>query len=365
MDESDFEARLSARLHVRFDSAEPSERLLRRVAEGRSLRSRRVRRRASVWVLVAALAVVVVAGFLAISSLARPAATQPSPPPEASAGRPTSSPSAAANVPYRISVQTLPGSAGPTTTISAPSDCDAMPSDWLRQICTLTLRPDWQSIIASTDPLGRLGPLPSGKYPAEVGTPTWWASLVRANIDGDTTFCSDASARFWVTLGSGLGAAPAPGTTSPPVHPVGTCLTSFRRNVSQGSFTISDDAIPLSPSVLTFFVAPGASAQVGLGSAPAFDPSFGCDYRSMTRETCNDLLAAVLPVLGDRQRQVERLTLRGGSLACTTSASPCPPPPGGTWLGNVIASTGETTGFAFDVAEIGGQVVVTEVPYTP
>jgi hypothetical protein len=365
MDESDFEARLSARLHVRFDSAEPSERLLRRVAEGRSLRSQPVRRRASVWMLVAALAVVVVAGFLAISSPARPAATQPSPSPAASAGTRTASPSAAADRPFRVSVQTLPGSAGPTMTISEPSDCDAMPSDWLRQICALTLRPDWQSIIAPADPLGQLGPLPSGKTPAEVGTATWWAALVRANIDGDTTLCSDASARFWVTLGSGLGAAPEPGSTPAPLHPVASCVTSFRKNVSQGSFTITDDAIPLSPSTVTFFVAPDAAARVGLGSAPAFDPSFGCDYRSMSRETCNDLLAAILPVLGDRQRQVERLILRGGSLACTTSASPCPPPSGGSWLGNVVALTGQSTGFAFDVAEIGGQVEVTEVPYQP
>ena len=73
----------------------------------------------------------------------------------------------------------------------------------------------------------------------------------------------------------------------------------------------------------------------------------------------------MLPVLGDRQGQVDGLGLQGGSFECTTSASPCPPPSGGTWLGNVVASTGQSTGFAFDVAEIGGQVVVTEVPYTP
>lgn len=362
MDESDFEARLSARLHARFGAAEPSGDLLRRVADAR-VEGRPDRLRASAWVLIAALALVVVAGIVAISSLARPAATQPSPSPEASAGRPTSSPSAAAFVPYQVSIRTLPNSAGPATTISRPSDCTVMPSDWLLQICALTLRPEWQSIIASTDPLGQTTAPVFAK--TSLGSVTWWASLARATIDGDTSLCTDASMRLWITLGSSLGGAPQPGSSPAPVHPVAACLSSFRATIAQGSFTITDESQLPDTSTVTFFDDPGAEARVVPGSAPAFDPSFGCDYRSMTRQTCNDLLAAILPVLGDRQSTVELLVLRGGSLACTTSSSPCPPPPGGTWLGNVVARTGLNDGFAFDVAEISGQVEVTEVPYQP
>jgi hypothetical protein len=365
MDEAELETRLSARVHARFDGGEPSEALLRRIADARGSDWRPARRVPAAWALAAAIALVVLAGFALIASQSRPGISGPSPSPATSAPTASPSPSVAADVPYRISVLTLPSSPGPVITIATPADCKGLPTAWLAQICSLTLRPDWQSIIAPADPLGRLGPLPSGKDPAEIGTVSWWASLARANMDGDTTVCSDASVRFWITLGSGLGAAPEPGSTAAPLHPVASCLGWFRRSVSQGSFTINDDAIPLTPSILTFFVAPGASARVGLGSAPAFDPSFGCDYRSMTRETCNALLAAVTPVLGDRQAQVERLGLRGGSFECTTSASPCPPPSGGTWLGNVVALTGQSTGFAFDVAAIGGQIEVTEVPYQP
>ncbi|HLY13906.1 MAG TPA: hypothetical protein VKR24_06115 [Candidatus Limnocylindrales bacterium] len=364
MDEAELEVRLSARLHARFDGGEPSEALLRRIAEVRRVDRGPIHRRAAPWALAAVIALVVLAGFALIASQVRPGISGPSLSPATSASAASPSPSAAADVPYRIRVRTLPGSPGPVITIAAPSDCSALPTDWLDQICSLTLRPDWQSIIASTDPFGPpLGPT-GGKTPAEIGTPTWWAALTRANLDGDPTFCSDASARSWVTRGSGLGAAPEPGSTPAPLHPVASCLNAFRRTVSQGSFTLIDSASPLSPTVLTFFVAPGASARVGVGSAPAFDPAFGC-YPGTTRETCNALLAAVTPVLGDRRAQVERVGVRAGSFECTTSASPCPPPPGGTWLGNVVALTGDSTGFAFDVAEIGGQVVVTEVPYTP
>lgn len=325
-----------------------------------------VRRRPAPWALVAGAVVVVIAGLALVANLGRPVVAEPTPSAPGSSPSAPPSPSAGEDVPYRISVWTLPSSPGPVITIAAPSDCKGLPTDWLVQICSLALRPDWQSIIASTDPFGPFGPGPiGGKYPVEIGTPSWWASLARANIDGDTTFCSDASARYWLTFGSGLGGAPEPGSTPAPVHPVAGCLSSFRRTVSHGSFAISDNAILPSSPELTFFMAPGASARVGLGSAPAFDPAFGCYPGSATRDTCNALLAAVTPVLGDRQGQVDRLGLRGGSFECTTSASPCPPPSGGTWLGNVVALTGQSTGFAFDVAEIGGQVEVTEVPYAP
>ena len=325
-----------------------------------------VRRRPAPWVLVAGAIVAVFAGLALIANLGRPVATGPSPSAPGPSPDASASPSAAADVPYRISVVTLPDSPGPVRTIAKPSDCTEMPTDWLAQICSLTLRPDWQSIIGSTDPFGADGlGSTGGTSPAHTGTPSWWASLVRANIDGDATLCSDASARSWVTFGSRGGGAPEPGSSPAPLHPVAVCLSSFRRNVSLGSFTISDGAILPNPPQLTFFVDPGASARVALGSAPAFDPGLFCDPRSASRETCNALLAAVLPVLGDRQGQVQGLGLQGGSFECTTSASPCPPPPGGTWLGYVVASTGESTGFAFDVAEIGGQVVVTEVPYAP
>jgi hypothetical protein len=362
MDEPDFEARISARLHARFDAAEPSEGLLRRVAEGRSLGSQPERRRASVWVLVAALAVVVVAGFLAISGLTRPGVALPSPSPDASTSSPTTSPSAAANVPYRISVQTLPGSTGPTTTISQPSDCALMPSDWLLQICALTLRPDWQSIIAPTDPLG---PRTSGgPGPTEVGTASWWAALARASIDGDTSFCRDASMRWWITLGSSFGASPQPGASPRPIHPVATCLNSFRTTVARGSFTLTDTGVPTKPSTVTFFVGPDATALLAPGAAPIFDPAFGCDTAALSRDTCNALLLAATTSLGaDRQDQVDTLAMQSGSFECLSPPSPCPPPPGGTWF--VVARTSLTSGFAFDVAFVGGQIVATEVPYRP
>lgn len=364
MDEADFEARLSARLHARFDAAEPSEGLLRRIAEARSVGGRPERRRASAWVLVAALAIVIVAGFVAISNLARPGVAQPSPSPEASAGSSTASPSAAAYMPYRVSVQTLPGSPGPTTTISRPSDCNAMPSDWLLQICALTLRPDWQSIIASTDPLGPK--ISGGSSPAHVGTASWWAALARATIDGDTSLCTDASMRWWITLGSSQGAAPEPGSSPEPIQPVATCLDSFRSTVEEGSFTITDAGLLTKPSTVTFFVRTGATALLAPGAAPIFDPEFGCDPGILTRNTCNELLlAATASLEPDRQDQVYALAMRGGSFECLSTPSPCPPPPGGTWLGNVVARTSLTSGFAFDVAFVAGEIVTTEVPYRP
>jgi hypothetical protein len=268
----------------------------------------------------------------------------------------TTSPSPIADAPYRISVLGSGGSPGPTILISTAADCDPLPSDWLRQVCGLTLRSAWQAIIAETDPLG--------DPTSGTSSPTWWAALERASIDGDTSLCSDVSMRTWVSLGSSLGAAPEPGSTPSPVHPVAACVGFLRSTAASGSFQINDQGAGNPQSIVKLYVDPGAVAKAAAGSAPAFDPIVACDLRSLTRDLCNQLVAVVITALGSRQSQVQTLLVRGVPAECLTSASPCPSPAGG-FMGSVSAGPINKTEFAFDVTNVGGQLKVTEIPYKP
>jgi hypothetical protein len=259
---------------------------------------------------------------------------------------------------YEANVQTP----GPTMTISTAADCNGLPSGWIRSFCALTLRPDWQAIIGPTDPL---------PDPADgTDSVTWFASLARAEIDGDTTLCSDVAMRMWITMGSGLGGAPPPGATPTPVHPIAACLDSFRRTAAAGSFTVDGPAYhvtaqQLATDTVQVFENPAAVARAAGGTAPTFDPYLVCDLATVSRDVCDQLVAAVTTTLGSRQSGVQ--TIRGsGALAdCPGSSSSCPPPAAGSWLGGVLASTGSSTGYAFNVAEAGGQLTVVEVPFKP
>ena len=278
----------------------------------------------------------------------------PTPTATASPGA-TASPSPIADAPYRISVLGSGGSPGPTITISTASDCDPLPSDWLRQVCGLTLRSAWQAIIAETDPFG--------DPTTGTSSPTWWAALERAEIDGDTSLCSDVSMQTWISRGSSLGAAPEPGSTPSPVHPVAACIGFLRSTAASGSFQINDQGGGNLPTIVKLYVNPGAVARAASGSAPAFDPYVACDLRSLTRDLCNQMVAAVTTALGSRQSQVQTLSVRGVPAECLTTASPCPSP--GGFIGSVFAGPINKTEFAFDVANVGGGLKVTEVPYKP
>jgi hypothetical protein len=278
----------------------------------------------------------------------------PTPTATASPGA-SASPSPIADAPYRISVLGSGGSPGPTITISTASDCDPLPSDWLRQVCGLTLRSAWQAIIAETDP--------SSDPTTATNSPTWWAALERASIDGDTSLCSDVSMQTWISHGRSLGAAPEPGSTPSPIHPVAACVGFLRSTAASGSFH-NDQGGGNLRAIVELYVDPGAVAKAAAGSAPAFDPYVACDLRSLTRDLCNQLVAVVITALGSRQSQVQTLFVRGVPAECLTSASPCPSPAGG-FVGSVFAGPINKTEFVFDVATVGGQLEVTEVPYKP
>ena len=262
--------------------------------------------------------------------------------------------------PYRLSFEGPHQTPGPTVTIETAADCDALPSAWIQSFCSLTLRSDWQAIIGPTDPL--VEP-PDGSESA-----TWFASLARAEINGDTSICTDVAMRFWLSGGSGLGGAPLPGSTPTPVHPVAICLADLRSMVAQGSVTVDGPPYKISAQewatdTVRVFVDPRAASHVAAGAAPLFDPFVACDLATLTRATCSQLIDAVTLTLGSRQGQVASLLAFGHPYGCLTSASPCAPPDGGRWLGSVLASSGDKTGFAFDVADVAGQIRVVEVPF--
>ena len=261
--------------------------------------------------------------------------------------------------PYRLSIEGPGQTPGPTVTISTTVDCGGLPSAWIQSFCSLTLRSDWQAIIGPTDPL--VEP-PDGSESA-----TWFASLARAEINGDTSICTDVAMRFWLSAGSGLGGAPLPGSTPTPVHPVAICLRDLRSMVAQGSLTVTGPPYKVSAQewgmdTVRVFVDPAAASHVTAGSAPSFDPFVACDMATLTRATCGQLIDAVTLALGSRQGKVASLLAYGHPYGCLTSASPCAPPDGGRWLGSVLASIGDKTGFAFDVADVAGQIRVSEVP---
>ena len=167
----------------------------------------------------------------------------------------------------------------------------------------------------------------------------------------------------WISVGSHLGGVPAPGSSPSPVHPIGACIGFLRQTAAKGSFLINDQGGGFLTTAIELSVAPGAAARAAAGSVPTFDPYTACDLRALTRDQCNHLLAVVTTTLGSRQSQVQWLFARGEPVECATSASPCPIPAG--FVGSVLAGTSGKTDFAFDVADIGGQLVVTEVPNKP
>jgi hypothetical protein len=114
---------------------------------------------------------------------------------------------------------------------------------------------------------------------------------------------------------------------------------------------------------LLLFVDPGAAARSAGGSAPDFDPLVGCNLRPLTRTGCDQLIAAVTTAVADRQASVRSLRANGGPVECLASGSPCPPPASGSWLGSVLADVGGARPIGFDVAQVDGAIVVTEVPY--
>src|SRR5947208_167819 len=81
---------------------------------------------------------------------ASPSASPSSPAPGAPSPGPSSPPSRAVGyAPYELSAQDPPV---PRRTIRSPADCAFTPSQYLRDICVLTLEPDWRTIEQPTDP---------------------------------------------------------------------------------------------------------------------------------------------------------------------------------------------------------------------
>ncbi len=247
------------------------------------------------------------------------------------------------------------GSPGPTITVSTATDCEPLPSDWLREVCALTLRSAWQGIIADTDLFN--------DPTTGISSPTWWAALERAEIDGDTSICFDVSMRMWISLGSHLGGAPEPGSTPAPVHPIGACIGFLRSTAAKGSFQINDQGG--GPGMVMLYVGPSAAAKAAAGEPPAFDPYVVCDVRSLTRDVCNQLVAAVTTALGSRQAQVQEMAVFGGPAECLRATAPCPTPVAAGFVGGVVAGPLNTGNLAFDVTSVNGQLGVTEVPYEP
>ena len=172
-------------------------------------------------------------------------------------------------------------------TISTAADCNGLPSGWIRSFCALTLRPDWQAIIGPTDPL---------PDPADgTDSVTWFASLARAEIDGDTTLCSDVAMRMWITMGSGLGGAPPPGTTPTPVHPIAACLDSIRRTAAAGSFTVDGPAYHVTAQQLarTRFKSsrtPQPSSAPRAARRPRSTPTSSATWQPSTATSATSLL---------------------------------------------------------------------------
>lgn len=124
-------------------------------------------------------------------------------------------------------------------------------------------------------------------------------------------------------------------------------------------------AQPLSTDTVRVFENPAAVAQAAGGRAPTFDPYLSCDLTSVTRDVCDELIAAAIPTLGSRQAGVQTVLVYGHPVGCPSSSSPCSPPTSGSWLGGVLASTGSDTGYGFNVAKAGGRLTVVEAPFTP
>jgi hypothetical protein len=260
------------------------------------------------------------------------------------------SPSPQAVAPYRLSAVDPHGSPTPVLPISSGSDCATLPSDWLRSVCQLALRSDWHAIIAPTDP--------------SVASITWWASLARATIAGDTTLCADASMRMWISMGSMLGAAPPPGSTpAPRVHPIAACIAFLQETATKGSFVLNDQTGGRSSAGVRMLTAPGAADHAALGVAPVFDPLAGCVLSTLTRDTCNQLFDSVTTALGWRSSSTAILFASGQPITCQgRRGGSCPSPASGNWLGSVSAGQSDGGSLDFDVSQLGGGLNVVAVP---
>ncbi len=254
---------------------------------------------------------------------------------------------------------------GPRT-VSTPADCAFLADDWLRRLCSLTLDRDWRAI-------------PVAPFTQNEGAdPGLFAALSRAQIDGDPTLCLDGLGRSVYTLAHQPGGAPPPNATPAPIHPVAECLRALRSTAAAGTFVMEDrgpaatnGTVATSGPILTFTVSTGAAARAAQGVAPAYDPAAGCF--AMSWSLCDQVLDLAATTLGDRQATVDELDVVAAQLAgCpgftsdAPSPSPCPPPSGGTWIGSVIAGSRGARfqiDVAFDIAEVGGQVTLVEVPY--
>ena len=276
-------------------------------------------------------------GTSATGSLAAPSALSASP-----------SSTAITLRPYQLRMVDSFGSPGPTRTIAATSDCSFLGTDWLRSYCGLTLRSDWRTIIGPIDPFV--------EPPDGTDSVTWMAALSRAQIEGDTTLCLDAAARFWMSAGSVNQAAPQPGTTYAPICPFAACVGDFRNVATKGSFIGPADG----SQTIELLIARGALARIDSGPAASFDPIVACGG-AMRRDACNQVFDAVAAVLGSRQAQVGSLLAQVEPISCTTAASPCPPPSRGAWVGGARVAIASAELY-FDVIDIDGQVSAVEVP---
>lgn len=281
---------------------------------------------------------------------ATPATIAPSP-------TPTAASSSAGYTPYQLAE-----GYGPTMTIRTPADCTFLVDDWLRQLCILTLASEWKSIAVA----------PMTQSSSVFTDPPWWAAFTRAMIDGDTSFCSDWTTRAFMTVGHSGGSAPPPGATFAPFHPVATCIDSLRSKADAGSFTMIDHGQGAPNGyVLTFTVSDGAAARAAQGVAPSFDPAGECTLPA--RSLCDSVSAAATIALGDRTSAVDELGIAAqllvgcpGFASDAATPAPCPPPSGGTWIGAVVAAGGGALPkvvAAFDIAAMGGQISLVEVPY--
>ncbi len=297
---------------------------------------------------------------LAIAGCSVPARTgQPatagteSPGASSAEGVPTPSPTVAGPRPYRLSI----GDASQShawLTIATASDCAPLPTAWLRSFCSLTLGPTWQSIIAPTDPFSNR----PAAGPGLGWSASWYATMARAAIDGDVSFCQDVSAREWISAGP-RPVAPPPGSTFAPARPIADCRAWLQSTAAAGSFDVIDQVD--SSQAVWVAVDPAAAEHARAGSDPAFDPLIACTQ--VTRDVCGQLIAAVTTALGGRSASVQALLARSAPVACLAAAT-CPPPPdGGNWVGSVVATTQGNASIAFDVEELNVTITAVEVPF--
>ncbi len=252
-------------------------------------------------------------------------------------------PTAAALKPYRVIDSKAPGG---SRLISSPADCEPLPSDWLRQLCSLVLRPTWQSIVAPTDP--------------SPGSASWYAALARAEIDGDLSICEDIRMRTWMSIAP-QGGAPAPGTTTPPRHPIQDCRQDLAHPPKPGTVDITDPTQSFASSLIFTFDPP----VMVVPPPPSTDPTVACQTMgnppTIEAPACQQILDAVLGQLGSDATVLVGISIRPTAIPCDAAGTACPPPPGGTLIGSALAGLGPGRTLTFNAWDVGGQVVLVPV----